>query len=79
MRAMKVFLPVVAAGVVFGGCAASDNAGITGDCIILANGGNKLCGEDAKAWCQTTEKLREGDAALGIEADTESQAVCAGL
>jgi len=61
------------------GCAASDQAGLTGDCIILANGGNKLCGEDAKAWCASTDDLRQGEPTLGVEADTESQAVCDSL
>ena len=35
------------------GCGGSD------DCIILANGGNKLCGDDAAAWCNSTDALRD--------------------
>jgi hypothetical protein len=43
----------VAAGATLGlvalpGCGGSEN------CIILANGGNKLCGDDARVWCDTT-------------------------
>jgi hypothetical protein len=29
-------------------------------CIILANGGNTLCGADAAAWCDSTDEFREG-------------------
>ena len=40
------------------GCGAMDE--IAGqDCIILANGGNKLCGDDAKTWCDTTDNVRK--------------------
>lgn len=59
------------------GCSSSELAGE--DCIILANGGNKLCGQDAKAWCDSTDALRQGDPALGIPSDTRSQAVCDSL
>jgi hypothetical protein len=36
-----------------GGCGGSD------DCIVLANGGNKLCGQNAAAWCDSTDTLRD--------------------
>lgn len=29
------------------------------DCIVLVLGGNKLCGEDARAWCDATDSIRE--------------------
>jgi hypothetical protein len=70
---------IVAAGLGFGGCGAADDLGLNGDCVVLAMGGNKLCGEEAKAWCRATDDLRAGDPTLGIEADTESQAICDGL
>lgn len=38
-------------------------------CLVTVSG-NKLCGEDAKAWCNATDDLRTADA------DTQSQAVC---
>lgn len=37
-------------------------------CIILANGGNKLCGADAAAWCDSTDEFRERD--------SDSQRLC---
>lgn len=76
MRALVVAL-ALAAPVALAGCSAEELAG--GNCIILANGGNKLCGEDAKAWCDSTEEFRQGDPEFGIEPDTESQKVCDGL
>ena len=45
------------------------------DCIILVNGGNKLCGDDAKAWCDSTDSLRS--AASGLGGNTgDSQNAC---
>jgi len=41
------------------GCAASNEFAGTQDCIILAVGGNKLCGDDAKAWCDSTDGVRD--------------------
>lgn len=69
------------------GCAEAGTGGEEGftggegaeDCIILAMGGNKLCGEDARAWCDSTTELREGDEEFGIEPDYETQQVCDGL
>lgn len=76
---MKKIIMVLALALPFGGCAAADEMGLSGDCIVLAMGGNKLCGEDAKAWCRATDGLRSGEPSLGIEADSESQAICDGL
>lgn len=46
---------------------------LSGDeCVVVTLGGNKLCGDDAKAWCDSTDSLRELDAA----GSAESQAVC---
>jgi hypothetical protein len=39
-------------------------------CVITAVGGSKLCGSDARAWCDSTDALR------GLAGDTRSQAVC---
>lgn len=39
-------------------------------CAVLTLGGNKLCGDDARAWCDSTDSLR------ALVADTESQRVC---
>jgi hypothetical protein len=45
------------------------------DCIILVSG-NKLCGDDARAWCAATDDLRTPDPTLGYKGDPESQKVC---
>lgn len=47
-------------------------------CIVLANGGNKLCGEDAAVWCKSTNAIREvnrGSGPLGNSVE-ESQKLC---
>ena len=28
------------------------------DCVVLAHGGNKLCGSQAAAWCRSTDAIR---------------------
>jgi hypothetical protein len=77
MRALRALL---IAGVIAGSAAGCSAGELTGEkCIILANGGNKLCGDDAKAWCESTREFRQGDPTLGIEGDSESQAVCDSL
>jgi hypothetical protein len=59
-----------------GGCGSSD------DCIVLANGGNKLCGENAAAWCDSTDTLRDTRGFTQYltqaqrDAVTESQMTC---
>ena len=45
------------------------------DCIILAVGGNKLCGDDAKAWCDSTDSLRSAAGRFGGDTG-DSQATC---
>lgn len=52
------------------GCGGSSN------CIILANGGRKLCGDEAKAWCDSTDSLREktGDPTIDASLDDSIQA-----
>lgn len=72
------------AGVVAGaGCGSSGSGAPAEDggaCIVLANGGNKLCGGDARAWCDSTDAIRgaSGDTGdLGLDATVdESQRVC---
>lgn len=41
-------------------------------CIVTALGGSKLCGDDAKAWCDSTDRLR----ALDPATSADSQATC---
>jgi hypothetical protein len=41
-------------------------------CVITAIGGNKLCGDDAKAWCDSTDQLR----AMDPTQSASSQAAC---
>jgi hypothetical protein len=65
---------LIAAGIAVSGCTGESLAG-TEKCAILVSG-NKVCGADAEAWCDTTDEFRAGDPALGIEPDTKSQAVC---
>jgi len=77
MKTITTLLATAFAAVAFSAC---------GDqCVILANGGNKLCGDDAKAWCDSTDSLRNAmdDPALDEFTDPsidssldESQSVC---
>lgn len=39
-------------------------------CLLLADGGRKLCGADAAAWCDSTDAIRN------LARDTASQQVC---
>lgn len=41
-------------------------------CIVTAIGGSTLCGDEAKAWCDTTDGLR----ALDRSGSSDSQATC---
>src|SRR5688572_6163982 len=45
------------------------STGSNARCVITAQG-QKLCGDDASAWCDATDSLRD------ISRDSESQAVC---
>jgi hypothetical protein len=42
------------------------------ECIVTTIGGNTLCGDDARAWCDSTDSLRAMDAVNSAE----SQAAC---
>lgn len=41
-------------------------------CIILAAGGNKLCGSDAAAWCRSTDSIRQSASNLSSDPTTSS-------
>lgn len=41
-------------------------------CIILAAGGNKLCGSDAAAWCRSTDGIRQSASGLSSDPTTSS-------
>jgi hypothetical protein len=56
---MRTLLLAIAAAGLLAGCGGSSDAA-KADCIILANGGNKLCGHDAATWCVETESARTG-------------------
>lgn len=55
-------------------------------CVILTNGGNKLCGDDARAWCDSSDAIRSTGLDMATDAEfgdatsaasiRESQAVC---
>lgn len=60
-RDIKITIAIIAAAIAIavviskaqnGGFASND------PCIILALGGNKLCGSDAAAWCRATDPSR---------------------
>lgn len=59
------------------GCLAGALSGCGGsqDCIVLALGGNKLCGSDAAAWCRSTDAIRQQARALGSN-DQSSEETC---
>jgi hypothetical protein len=52
----RLLLPILAAAVL-AGCGSSSS----GTCIVLANGGNTLCGATAAAWCRSTDAIRALD------------------
>jgi hypothetical protein len=66
-------IPVLAAvAMLLSSCGSSE-------CVILANGGRKLCGSDAAAWCRSTDALREGHAGLSLNFSMqieEAQRLC---
>lgn len=47
------------------------------ECIVLALGGRKLCGQDAAAWCKSTDSIR-ADAQPG-DPDYDSKQSCQDL
>lgn len=63
---MRRFLAAgVAAGVLAlaaSGCGATSDggSGSSAPCMVLANGGNRVCGADAAAWCRATDGIRQG-------------------
>jgi hypothetical protein len=64
-RMLKPGRSLFAAAVAAGALAALPGCGSSSDCIILANGGNKLCGDDAAAWCDSTDAGRNAVSGLG--------------
>jgi hypothetical protein len=65
----RVLIGAVIGGLVAFAIAAAVNHS-RADCIILANGGRKLCGSDAAAWCDSTDGLRQ------LAGDQASQDAC---
>jgi hypothetical protein len=66
--AVALLLTSVVAGVGF--YVVLSGSGSNGKCIVTALGGQKLCGDDAKAWCNATDELR-------VDSDSaEAQRVC---
>jgi hypothetical protein len=55
--ALALLLTSVVAGFVF--YAVLSSTGSNGKCVVTALGGQKLCGDDAKAWCDATDSLRD--------------------
>lgn len=68
--ALALLLTSVVAGLAF--YVVISSTGSNGKCIVTALGGQKLCGDDAKAWCNATDNLR----AQGGADAAESQALC---
>lgn len=59
------------------GCGAVDTLTGQEDCVILAMGGNKLCGDDARAWCDSTDSIRDTASEFGGGSDVaSSQSAC---
>jgi hypothetical protein len=72
----KLLLAISVAGAVLAAAVALSGCGGSGPCIILALGGNKLCGSDAAAWCRTTDSLRAEAISLGNTSDQGAQQTC---
>lgn len=78
MKTILGFL-VLPVALAFGGCGSDD-------CIIVSASGNKLCGDDARAWCDSTDGLRRAGSDLATDPDygdpnlaasvSDSQAAC---
>jgi hypothetical protein len=56
-------LVLVVLGVVIASAIATGGWGLVGGgnktCLVLAIGGNKLCDQDAAAWCRATDSIRK--------------------
>ena len=56
------------------GCLALAACGSQGsNCLVLANGGNTVCGGTAAAWCRITDSLRQGSTLSAVQ---QTQAAC---
>jgi hypothetical protein len=77
LRLIGSFVCLIAFGSIISGCA-SLNSVTASQCIVLANGGRKLCGEEAAAWCKSTNAIRESAQGSGAinESIKESQKLC---
>lgn len=73
--AVLVAAAAIAAGTA--GCGAVDQLTGNETCIVLAMGGNKLCGADAAAWCRSTDSIRAtADQLDPAGTDPSSQQTC---
>jgi hypothetical protein len=66
---MYVTLAAVGLGLAVALPACGGSGSVDKPCIILADGGNKLCGDDAVTWCDTTAGERKR--ALELASDPE--------
>lgn len=54
----KTVVALVALAALAGCGGGNSDSADDGPCIVLADGGNKLCGGDAAAWCRATDADR---------------------
>lgn len=73
--AVALLLTSVVAG--FAWYVGLSSTGSNSKCVVTAMGGNKLCGDDARAWCDSTDSIRSEVRGLGDDATIDdSQATC---
>jgi hypothetical protein len=56
-RILALTVAIGALALAAAGCGSSSSQ----DCIVLANGGNTVCGETAATWCRSTDPIRNLD------------------
>lgn len=67
MRKLAIALVMAASIAAAVGLAACGGSGSSSACIILANGGRKLCGQEAVAWCHSTKAIRQTSSELASD------------
>src|ERR1022692_2240154 len=75
MRKLAIALVLVASIAAVIGLGACGSSRSSSACIILANGGRKLCGKEAAVWCKSTEGLRQTSGELVGNESTLGQSV----
>lgn len=75
MKRLIVLAALAAAVLPLTACGGSSDNHASASCMILTEGGNKLCGEDAKVWCNSTDTIREQGIKVATKALDSASAI----